>query len=87
MEYSYKTKRTCSKQILFEIDDDNKLHNVRFISGCDGNLKGIGKLVEGQDADQISNLLQGVTCGYKSTSCCDQLSRAIKETKTIQKSL
>lgn len=79
MEYTYKTHGTCSQYIKFEIDEDKKLHNVRFVNGCDGNLKSIGRLVEGQDAEKISNLLAGVRCGFKTTSCGDQFSKAITE--------
>lgn len=79
MEFTYKTKGTCSQYIMFELDDEKKLHNVRFISGCDGNLKSIGKLVEGQEASKVSQLLKGVRCGMKQTSCGDQLSHAIDE--------
>ncbi len=79
MEFKYKTHGTCSQYIFFDIDEEKKLHNVRFISGCDGNLKSIGKLVEGQDARHVSDLLNGVHCGLKSTSCGDQLSHAINE--------
>lgn len=79
MEFTYKTHGTCSSHILFEIDDEKKLHNVRFIGGCDGNLKSIGKLVEGQEAEKISDMLNGVRCGFKSTSCGDQFSHAIRE--------
>lgn len=79
MEFSYKTHGTCSQYIFFDIDDEKRLHNVRFISGCDGNLKSIGKLVEGQDAEKISEQLKGITCGFKQTSCGDQLSRAITQ--------
>ena len=79
MEFSYKTHGTCSQYIFFEIDEEKRLHNVRFISGCDGNLKSIGKLVEGQDAEKISEQLKGITCGFKQTSCGDQLSRAITQ--------
>lgn len=69
----------CCKMMNFEIDDDNKLRNVEFIGGCDGNLKGIAKLVEGMDAKHVSDLLAGNTCGRKPTSCPDQLSKAIAE--------
>ena len=79
MEFTYKTHGTCSQYINFEIDNDKKLHNVRFISGCDGNLKSIGRLVEGQDAETIADTLGGVRCGFKSTSCGDQFSKAIRE--------
>ena len=79
MEYTYKTHGTCSSHILFDIDEEKRLHNVRFIGGCDGNLKSIGILVEGQDAEKVSEMLSGVRCGFKNTSCGDQLSHAIRE--------
>lgn len=78
MQYEYKTKGTCSQRILFEIED-GKLHNVQYIGGCNGNLKGIGSLVEGMEVDQVISRLEGTTCGFKSTSCPDQLARALKE--------
>lgn len=74
----FKTKGTCSSQISFDIVD-GKLHNVMFTGGCNGNLKGIGALVEGQDAKDVSARLEGIRCGFKSTSCPDQLSQAIKQ--------
>lgn len=74
----FKTKGTCSSQISFDIVD-GKLHNVIFTGGCNGNLKGIGALVEGQDAKDVAARLEGVRCGFKSTSCPDQLSQAIKQ--------
>ncbi|MBS6193979.1 MAG: TIGR03905 family TSCPD domain-containing protein [Clostridiales bacterium] len=74
----YKTKGTCSSQISFEIVD-GKLHNVAFTGGCNGNLKGISSLVEGQDAKEVAERLTGITCGFKSTSCPDQLAKALKE--------
>ena len=78
MKYTYKTKGTCSQMISFEIED-GKLKNVQFLGGCNGNLKGIGALVEGQDARDVINRLEGTTCGFKSTSCPDQLAKALKE--------
>lgn len=78
MEFSYKTQGTCSQFIYFDIDEEKKLHNVRFIGGCNGNLKAIGRLVEGKDAAEISGLLDGVQCGGNSTSCGDQFAQAIK---------
>lgn len=78
MMYQYKTKGTCSREILFDLED-NKIKNVQFIGGCDGNLKGIGILVEGMDAETAIAKLAGVTCGKKSTSCPDQLATALKE--------
>lgn len=81
MQYEYKTKGTCSQRILFEIDE-GILHNVQFLGGCNGNLKGIGSLVEGMDAQQVIEKLEGTTCGMKSTSCPDQLAKALKEALT-----
>ena len=78
MQFEYKTKGTCSQHILFEIED-NKLKNVQFIGGCNGNLKGISSLVEGMDVDLIIARLEGTTCGMKATSCPDQLAQALKE--------
>ena len=78
--FIYYTKGTCSRQILFDVDSENKLHNLRFINGCSGNLQGIGKLVEGRDIDEVEKLLAGIRC-KGNTSCPDQLSKAIAEYK------
>ena len=80
MHYQYKTKNVCSSAIDFDLEE-GKLHNVVFSGGCNGNLKAIGKLVEGMDADQVIALLQGNTCGRNFTSCADQLTQAIREAK------
>ena len=80
MQFDYKTQGTCSQRILFEIED-GKLKNVQFIGGCNGNLKGIGSLVEGMDVDQVIARLEGTTCGFKATSCPDQLANALKAAK------
>lgn len=80
MRYEYKTKGTCSQRIEFEIED-NKLINVQYFGGCNGNLKGISKLVEGMDVDEVIARLEGTTCGMKDTSCPDQLARALKQAK------
>lgn len=77
MHYTYKTKGVCSMKIDFDIED-GILHNVVYTGGCNGNLKAIGKLVEGKPAEDIQILLEGNTCGFNSTSCADQLSKAIK---------
>ena len=76
--YNYKTKGTCARSIRFDIED-GALHNIQFEGGCNGNLKAIGKLLEGADAAETADLLRGNTCGPRSTSCADQLSRAIEE--------
>lgn len=78
MHYTYQPQNVCSTKIEFDITD-GKLHNVAFTSGCNGNLKAIGKLVEGKDAKDVAALLSGNTCGYSKTSCADQLARAIQK--------
>ena len=78
MNYTYYPQNVCSRQIDFEINDD-VITNVRFTGGCNGNLKAISILVEGKPAEEIIRLLSGNTCGYKSTSCADQLARALRE--------
>ena len=78
MEFQYKTKGTCSQMIHFEIED-GKVKNVQFYGGCNGNLKGIGSLVEGMEATEVISRLEGTTCGMKATSCPDQLAKALKE--------
>ncbi len=75
----YDTKGTCCRTIQIELNDDDTIHSVSFIGGCNGNLSGIGKLVEGMPADVVIEKLKGVTCGFKSTSCPDQLSHALSE--------
>ena len=73
----YKTKGTCSQLIQFDILD-NKVRNVKFTGGCSGNLLGIGRLVEGMDVHECIEKLEGVKCGFKNTSCPDQLAQALK---------
>ena len=77
---TYMTKGTCSRQILYDVTEDNKIKNVKFIGGCSGNLQGIARLVEGKNIDEIETLLKGVRC-KGNTSCPDQLSQAISEYK------
>jgi len=74
----YRTRGVCSTRIYFDIDQDRRVHNVRFDGGCDGNLKAVGILVEGMRAEEVIAKLGGNTCGGKSTSCADQLSKALK---------
>ena len=80
MQFEYKTKGTCSQKIFFDIED-GKVKNVQFLGGCNGNLKGIGALVEGMNVDDVIARLEGTRCGMKSTSCPDQLAKALKEAK------
>ena len=78
MEFTYKTQGTCSQYIKFQIND-GMLSHVEFLGGCNGNLKGIGSLVEGMKVEEVITRLQGITCGMKATSCPDQLATALKE--------
>ena len=82
-QITYCTWGTCSKFINFELDDENRVHNVQFIGGCNGNTKGIGRLVEGMDAEEVVKRLRGVLCGNRPTSCPDQLAEALE--KELQK--
>ena len=87
MDYTYRTKMVCAQQISpsgvcavsidFDIED-GKLHNVKFMGGCNGNLKAIAKLVDGWTVEQIEEKLKGNTCGMKPTSCADQLCMAVR---------
>ena len=80
MEFEYRTKGTCSSKINFEVRD-GKVYNVVYTSGCHGNLQGIGKLVEGMEIDEVITRLKGIHCGFKPTSCPDQLAKALTEAK------
>ena len=80
MQYTYKTKGTCSQMITFDVND-NIVTNVQFFGGCNGNLKGIAKVVEGMNIDEIIARIEGVKCGMKSTSCPDQRAKALKAAK------
>ena len=75
----YKTHGTCSRVIRFTIDDEGRIHDLAFEGGCNGNLKGIGKLCEGMDAKDAAERIRGTKCGFKNTSCPDQLSKAIDD--------
>lgn len=78
MEYKYRTRGVCASEITFELED-GIVKNVAFRGGCNGNLKAISKLVEGKNAAEIADLLEGNTCGFKNTSCADQLSIALRK--------
>ena len=77
-KYTYKTQGTCSQAIEITVDDDNRIDSVQFIGGCDGNTKGISSLVRGMKVQDVIAKLRGITCGYKSTGCPDQLSKALE---------
>ena len=83
---SYMTKGTCSKQILFDVDKDNKLSEVKFIGGCSGNLQAVSRLVKGKDIDEVITTLKGIRC-RGNTSCGDQLATALEEYKNKQRLL
>ncbi|MCR5723615.1 MAG: TIGR03905 family TSCPD domain-containing protein [Treponema sp.] len=74
---TYKTTGTCAKVIHFERDGENRIHNIRFEGGCNGNLKAVGLLCEGMKAEEIAEKLSGNLCGAKGTSCADQLAKAV----------
>lgn len=76
-QVTYKTNGTCARVIHFERDDENRIHNISFEGGCDGNLKAVAKLCEGMKAEEISAKLLGNLCGSKPTSCADQLAKAV----------
>ncbi len=81
MVFTYKTMGVCSRLITLDVDGDI-INSVKFEGGCNGNLKGIGALVAGMSVDEAISRLEGTTCGFKQTSCPDQLARALKEYKT-----
>ena len=75
---TYKTKGVCSREINFEVED-NKVKNVQFVGGCSGNTQGVARLIEGMDVDEAIARLDGIQCGFKGTSCPDQLAQALKQ--------
>lgn len=83
MTYQYRTKGTCSSQILLEIVD-GKVHNVQFIGGCSGNTQGVARLIEGMDVDEAISRIKGIRCGMRPTSCPDQLAKALELAKSEQ---
>ena len=80
MQYEFKTSGVCAAKIVFEVDNDT-VHDVRFIGGCSGNTQGVAKLAEGMKVDEVITRLQGIRCGMKSTSCPDQLAKALAAAK------
>ena len=78
MEYKYRTSGTCAREINFEVID-GKVHNVKFVGGCMGNTTGVSALCEGRDVNEVIKTLEGIKCGFKGTSCPDQLARALKK--------
>ena len=76
---TFSPRGVCAVKLDFDIDDENKLHNVSFVGGCNGNLKAIGRLVEGRDASEVADILRGNDCNMKGTSCADQFAKAIDQ--------
>ena len=76
-EITYKTHGTCARSIHFTRSEDGTITNISFDGGCNGNLKAISRLVDGMKAEEIAAKLSGNTCGFKSTSCADQLAKAV----------
>ncbi len=76
----YKTKGVCAQEISFDIQN-NKVYKVSFTGGCQGNLRGISKLIEGEDIDSVISKLKGIDCNGRGTSCPDQLAKALEEIK------
>lgn len=83
--YKYQPTGVCSNLIEIEVDKKDVIQSVKFTRGCDGNAKGIGALIKGMEIDEAKERLEGITCGSKSTSCPDQLSKALVEIKNTRK--
>lgn len=83
MAYQYRTKGVCSRQITFDIVDD-KVTDVHFEGGCSGNTQGVSRLIEGMSVDEAIRRIEGIKCGFKGTSCPDQLAKALKEIRDKQ---
>ena len=81
MTYTYNNKGTCSVRTVVELNDDHTIKSVQVLGGCDGNLKGIGSLVEGMDVEEVIARVDGIRCGSKGTSCPDQLATALKQAR------
>ena len=84
MKYDFSPKGVCARRLEFELDGDS-VKNVRFMGGCNGNLKALAALTEGMTVDQVCERLKGITCGLKNTSCSDQLAQALAKAQEIEK--
>lgn len=85
MEYRYRPMGVCSKEMIFDINENNIVMDLKVIGGCNGNLKGISSLIKGMSIDDVIKKLNGITCGYKNTSCPDQIAKALIEYKLNNK--
>ena len=79
MKYVHKNVGVCSKETILELDENHIIKNIEIVGGCDGNLKGIIALLKGEKAEDVIKKLEGIQCGYKKTSCPDQVAAALKE--------
>lgn len=79
MEYRYKPQGVCSREFVIDIDDNDIIKNVKIIGGCAGNTAGVSKLVEGMKVKDVIKKLKGIPCGFRKTSCPDQLAIALEE--------
>ena len=79
MRYTYKTQGICPRTIYIDINENGEIRDAQFEGGCNGNTKGVGVLVKGRKASEVADLLEGIKCANRPTSCPDQLSRALKE--------
>lgn len=84
MAYQYRTRGVCSRNITFDIVD-GKVTNVQFDGGCNGNTQGVSRLVEGMPVEEAISRMEGITCGFKGTSCPDQLAQALKQAISDEK--
>ena len=83
--YEYKPSGVCSTLIEFDLDDNNVIHNTKFTNGCNGNLKALSILVEGMPCSEVIDKLSGIRCGFRPTSCSDQLTKAVSEAMENEK--
>lgn len=79
MQYRFRPQGVCSREMIFEISDDNKIESLVVEGGCNGNLKGIANLLKGMDIHEVVDRLDGVKCGFKNTSCPDQIAKALRK--------
>lgn len=86
-DYEFRPRGVCSRIITLSLDDENKIHNLKFQGGCPGNLSAIGRLLEGRDAKEAADILRGNDCAGKGTSCADQLARGLDEILEARESL
>ena len=80
MHYTCDVRGVCSRMVSFDLNENNVVSNIEFVGGCNGNLQGIARLAEGKTAEELIDLLEGVRCGFKNTSCPDQFANALRRT-------